>query len=82
MSTETVTVHRLAPAVAARLLGLVLCAVAVLILAFGAYFARFVGAASTGRDCGTQCLFRTAPAQQSPGYPQFPQVYPQRLTRP
>ncbi len=33
MSTETVTVHRLAPAVAARLLGLVLCAVAVLILA-------------------------------------------------
>ncbi|MCF6378095.1 hypothetical protein L2K70_10815 [Nocardioides KLBMP 9356] len=32
MSTETVTVHRLAPAVAARLLGLVLCAVAVLIL--------------------------------------------------
>ena len=33
MSTETVTVHRLAPAVAARLLGLVLCAIAVLILA-------------------------------------------------
>ncbi|RYB90082.1 hypothetical protein EUA06_11795 [Nocardioides glacieisoli] len=33
MSTETVTVHRLAPAVAARLLGLVLCAVALLILA-------------------------------------------------
>ena len=32
MSTETVTVHRLAPAIAARLLGLVLCAVAVLIL--------------------------------------------------
>ena len=32
MSTETVTVHRLAPAVAARLLGLVLCAVALLIL--------------------------------------------------
>ncbi len=33
MTTENVTVHRLAPAVAARLLGLVLCAVAVLILA-------------------------------------------------
>jgi hypothetical protein len=33
VSTETVTVHRLAPAVAARLLGLVLCAVALLILA-------------------------------------------------
>jgi hypothetical protein len=32
VSTETVTVHRLAPAVAARLLGLVLCAVALLIL--------------------------------------------------
>ena len=32
MSTETVTVHRLAPAVAARLLGLVLCAIAVMIL--------------------------------------------------
>ena len=32
MSTETVTVHRLAPAIAARLLGVVLCAVAVLIL--------------------------------------------------
>ena len=32
MSTETVTVHRFAPAVAARLLGLVLCAIAVLIL--------------------------------------------------
>ena len=32
MTTETATVHRLAPAVAARLLGLVLCAVAVLIL--------------------------------------------------
>ena len=32
MSTETVTVHRLAPAIAARLLGLVLCTVAVLIL--------------------------------------------------
>ena len=32
MSTETVTVHRLAPAVAARLLGLVLCVVALLIL--------------------------------------------------
>jgi len=31
--TETATVHRLAPAVAARLLGVVLCAVAVLILA-------------------------------------------------
>lgn len=33
MTTETATVHRLAPAVAARLLGVVLCAVAVLILA-------------------------------------------------
>ena len=33
MPTETATVHRLAPAVAARLLGVVLCAVAVLILA-------------------------------------------------
>ena len=33
MTSENVTVHRLAPAVAARLLGLVLCAVAVLILA-------------------------------------------------
>ena len=33
MTTANVTVHRLAPAVAARLLGLVLCAVAVLILA-------------------------------------------------
>ena len=33
MTTENATVHRLAPAVAARLLGLVLCAVAVLILA-------------------------------------------------
>ena len=33
MTTENLTVHRLAPAVAARLLGLVLCAVAVLILA-------------------------------------------------
>ena len=32
MTTETATVHRLAPAVAARLLGVVLCAVAVLIL--------------------------------------------------
>ena len=32
MSTETATVHRLAPAIAARLLGLVLCGVAVLIL--------------------------------------------------
>ena len=32
MTTETATDHRLAPAVAARLLGLVLCAVAVLIL--------------------------------------------------
>ena len=32
MSTETVTVHRLAPAVAARLLGLVLCAIAVMVL--------------------------------------------------
>lgn len=32
MTTETTTVHRLAPAVAARLLGVVLCAVAVLIL--------------------------------------------------
>ena len=32
MSTETVTEHRLAPAIAARLLGVVLCAVAVLIL--------------------------------------------------
>ena len=32
MTTDNVTVHRLAPAVAARLLGLVLCAVAVLIL--------------------------------------------------
>ncbi|WP_210651163.1 hypothetical protein [Nocardioides sp. SYSU D00065] len=32
MPTETATVHRLAPAVAARLLGVVLCAVAVLIL--------------------------------------------------
>jgi hypothetical protein len=32
VSIETVTVHRLAPAIAARLLGLVLCAVAVLIL--------------------------------------------------
>ena len=32
MSTETVTVHRFAPAVAARLWGLVLCAIAVLIL--------------------------------------------------
>ena len=32
MSTETATVHRLAPAIAARLLGVVLCAVAVLIL--------------------------------------------------
>jgi hypothetical protein len=33
VTTENATVHRLAPAVAARLLGLVLCAVAVLILA-------------------------------------------------
>jgi hypothetical protein len=33
VTTETATVHRLAPAVAARLLGVVLCAVAVLILA-------------------------------------------------
>ena len=33
MTTETATVHRLAPAVAARLLGVVLCLVAVLILA-------------------------------------------------
>ncbi|WP_210503392.1 hypothetical protein [Nocardioides xinjiangensis] len=32
MPTDTATVHRLAPAVAARLLGVVLCAVAVLIL--------------------------------------------------
>ncbi|CAB4955080.1 unannotated protein [freshwater metagenome] len=32
MTTDTATVHRLAPAVAARLLGVVLCAVAVLIL--------------------------------------------------
>ncbi len=32
MTTDTATVHRLAPAVAARLLGAVLCAVAVLIL--------------------------------------------------
>ena len=32
MTTETATVYRLAPAVAARLLGVVLCAVAVLIL--------------------------------------------------
>jgi len=32
VTTDNVTVHRLAPAVAARLLGLVLCAVAVLIL--------------------------------------------------
>ena len=32
VTTETATVHRLAPAVAARLLGVVLCAVAVLIL--------------------------------------------------
>ncbi|RYC05394.1 hypothetical protein [Nocardioides zhouii] len=32
MTTETTSVHRLAPAVAARLLGVVLCAVAVLIL--------------------------------------------------
>lgn len=32
MTTETATVYRLAPAVAARLLGAVLCAVAVLIL--------------------------------------------------
>ncbi len=32
MTTETASVHRLAPAVAARLLGVVLCAVAVLIL--------------------------------------------------
>jgi hypothetical protein len=32
VTTETATVHRLAPAVAARLLGLVLCAVAVVIL--------------------------------------------------
>lgn len=32
MTTKTATVHRLAPAVAARLLGVVLCAVAVLIL--------------------------------------------------
>jgi len=33
VTTETATVHRLAPAVAARLLGVVLCLVAVLILA-------------------------------------------------
>ena len=33
MTTETATVHRLAPAVAARLLGVVLCTVAVIILA-------------------------------------------------
>ena len=33
MTTETATVHRLAPAVAARLLGVVLCLVAVVILA-------------------------------------------------
>ncbi len=32
MTTDTATVHRLAPAVAARLLGVVLCGVAVLIL--------------------------------------------------
>ena len=32
MTTDSTTVHRLAPAVAARLLGVVLCAVAVLIL--------------------------------------------------
>ena len=32
MSTDTATVHRLAPAIAARLLGVVLCGVAVLIL--------------------------------------------------
>ena len=32
MTTETTSVHRLAPAVAARLLGVALCAVAVLIL--------------------------------------------------
>jgi hypothetical protein len=32
VTTETTSVHRLAPAVAARLLGVVLCAVAVLIL--------------------------------------------------